>query len=144
MKDLIAITSTSTPWFPVWWHHGSRARCRGLWCVSGPGPRVNGQGAGTGGLIASNNGETADIITHPKLTDSGQLRSHLWYRGFHNLYQRFMTGDCPPPLPRLRVWPDLTNINFLARTGELWQVVVVNLFSPIMHNIEQGRTLVIL
>ena len=35
------------------------------------------QGAGTAGLIASNNGETADIITHPKLTDSGQLRSHL-------------------------------------------------------------------
>ena len=35
------------------------------------------RGAGTGGLIASNNGETADIITHPKLTDSGQLRSHL-------------------------------------------------------------------
>ena len=35
------------------------------------------RGAGTLGLIASNNGETADIITHPKLTDSGQLRSHL-------------------------------------------------------------------
>ena len=35
------------------------------------------RGAGTRGLIASNNGEAADIITHPKLTDSGQLRSYL-------------------------------------------------------------------
>ena len=39
---------------------------------------------------------------------------------------------------------DLIIRNFLVLSGELWRVVVVNLFGPIMHNIEQGRALVIL